>query len=347
MASAVRLRGEFWPQDHWGRVTNAAVPRERVQQAALEAAEEAADLALERFGERLHSVYLSGPAARGRSGGAAYFALLRLGASISTLDSREIDTRTNETWESAAAAQLRRRHPKIGRIAVAVFNWQDVFTTDNAFSPARFRLAVNSICIAGRNMSRMLAPQRLDSAVMNGDILGFRPRMLNIAGRLAAARSPDRVRAAAMDAGHAVLAASFALVMEREQIYTEDLDLRRDRLAPAGQLLWIDPHKSAEFWVRGTVAQQVRVKVSHQACSKRRQRVCSARVNLNVFGHDPRRAVWHQGRHVQPDHAGDEEYYSGHRVHQCAHLGRVCQRGAQVSLHVVAHAEQLFDVLWQ
>jgi hypothetical protein len=228
MASAVRLRGEFWPQDHWGRVTNAAVPRERVQQAALEAAEEAADLALERFGERLHSVYLSGPAARGRSGGAAYFALLRLGASISTLDSREIDTRTNETWESAAAAQLRRRHPKIGRIAVAVFNWQDVFTTDNAFSPARFRLAVNSICIAGRNMSRMLAPQRLDSAVMNGDILGFRPRMLNIAGRLAAARSPDRVRAAAMDAGHAVLAASFALVMEREQIYTEDLDLRRD-----------------------------------------------------------------------------------------------------------------------
>jgi hypothetical protein len=31
-----------------------------------------------------------------------------------------------------------------------------------------------------------------------------------------------------MDAGHAVLSAAFALVMEREQIYTEDLDLRRD-----------------------------------------------------------------------------------------------------------------------
>jgi hypothetical protein len=84
------------------------------------------------------------------------------------------------------------------------------------------------VCVAGRNMTRMLAPQRIDSAAMNGDILGFRPRMLNAAGRLAAARSPDRVRAAAMDAGHAVLAAAFALVMEREQIYTEDLDLRRD-----------------------------------------------------------------------------------------------------------------------
>jgi hypothetical protein len=223
MGQAVRLRGEFWPQDHWGRVTNAAIAREQIAQPALEAAEEAADLALERFGERLHSVYLSGPAARGRPGGAAFFILLRLGASMSGSDAR-----TNESWEGAAAAQLRRRFPKIGRIAVAVFDWKDVFTTDGAFSPARFRLAVNSVCLAGRNMTRMLAPQRLDAAVMNGDILGFRPRMLNAAGRLAAAKSPERVRAAAMDAGHAVLAAAFALVMDREQIYTEDLDLRRD-----------------------------------------------------------------------------------------------------------------------
>ena len=215
MGHTVRLRGEFWPQDHWGRVTNAASTREQIAQPALEAA----DVALERFGDRLHSVYLSGPAARGRPGGAAFFVLLRLGAS---------DLRSNESWESAVASQLRRRHPRVGRVAVAVFNWKDVFTTDGAFSPARFRLAVNSVCVAGRNMTRMLAPQRIDSAAMNGDILGFRPRMLNAAGRLAAARSPDRVRAAAMDSGHAVLAAAFALVMEREQIYTEDLDLRRD-----------------------------------------------------------------------------------------------------------------------
>ncbi|RYY92898.1 MAG: hypothetical protein EON61_25735 [Alphaproteobacteria bacterium] len=219
MGHTVRLRGEFWPQDHWGRVTNAAIAREQIAQPALEAADEAADAALERFGDRLHSVYLSGPAARGRPGGAAFFVLLRLGAN---------DMRSNESWESAIASQLRRRHPRVGRVAVAVFNWKDVFTTDGAFSPARFRLAVNSVCVAGRNMTRMLAPQRIDSAAMNGDILGFRPRMLNAAGRLAAARAPDRVRAAAMDAGHAVLAAAFALVMDREQMYTEDLDLRRD-----------------------------------------------------------------------------------------------------------------------
>jgi hypothetical protein len=223
MGHTVRLRGAFWPQDHWGRVTNAAIAREQIAQPALEAADEVADAALERFGEQLHSVYLSGPAARGRPGGVAVFVLLRIGAA---------HTRSMaDGWEHALAAQLRRRHPRVGRIAIAVFSWKDVFTTDGAFSPARFRLAVNSVCVAGRNMTRMLAPQRLDAAVMNGDILNFRSRMLNAAGRLGAAKSPDRVRAAAMDAGHAVLAAGFALILEREQTYTEDLDLRRDMFA--------------------------------------------------------------------------------------------------------------------
>lgn len=221
MGHMVRLRGAFWPQDRWGRVTNAAIPRDQIAQPALEAADEAADAALERFGEHLHSVYLSGPAARGRPGGAAVFILLRHGAA-------RHDKQGSESWEHALAAHLRRRHPRVGRLAIAVFNWKDVFNDDSSYSPATFRVAVNSVCIAGRNMNHMVPPQRLDTAVMNGDILSFRPRMLNAAGRLAAARTPDRVRAAAMDAGHAVLAAGFSLVLEREQIYTEDLDLRRD-----------------------------------------------------------------------------------------------------------------------
>lgn len=221
MGHMVRLRGSFWPQDHWGRVTNAAIPRDQIAQPSLEAADEVADAALERFGDHLHSVYLSGPAARGRPGGMAVFILLRMGATHNA-------TNHAESWEHLLSAQIRKRHPRVGRVAIAVFSWKDVFTTDAAFSPARFRLAVNSVCIAGRNMTRMLAPQRLDAAVMNGDILNFRPRMLSAAGRLAAAKSPDRVRAAAMDAGQAVLAAAFALVLEREQVYTEDLDLRRD-----------------------------------------------------------------------------------------------------------------------
>ncbi len=66
MPQAAKVRGEFWPQDNWGRIANAAFPRDKAARIAIEAAEEAADIALERFEEKLHSVYLSGPAARRR-----------------------------------------------------------------------------------------------------------------------------------------------------------------------------------------------------------------------------------------------------------------------------------------
>src|SRR5262245_6500509 len=99
MGHTVRLRGAFWPQDHWGRVTNAAIRREQVAQPALEIADEAADAALERFGEQLHSVYLSGPAARGRPGGAAVLILLRMGAP-------HVSSGTADSWEHLLAAHL-------------------------------------------------------------------------------------------------------------------------------------------------------------------------------------------------------------------------------------------------
>ncbi len=223
MAQAAKLKGEIWPQDNWGRIANAAVSRDRAARMSVEAAEEAADLALERFGEKLHSVYLSGPAARRRPGGATFFVLLRHGA-----PSTGPDLEAREHWEAIAAAQLRRRYPRIGRVAVTVVDWKAVFTNDGGFSPARFSLAVNSICIAGRNMSRMLSPQRLDAAVANRDILELRGRLLKATAKLSAAKTPERVQSASIEAGYAILAAAFSLVIEREQIYTEDLDLMRE-----------------------------------------------------------------------------------------------------------------------
>ncbi|MEM8920477.1 MAG: hypothetical protein AAGB25_03855, partial [Pseudomonadota bacterium] len=217
------LRGELWPQDRWGRVLNAGVDSSQLSQAAWLLGEEAADLASERFEQKLHSVYLSGPAARGRAGGAAAFVLLRLGET----------GLASGAWATAAAAELRRRHPDIGPTSISVFRWRDVFSTDGAFSPARFRLGVNSVCVAGRDVGRLIAPQRLDDAASNPAIIAFQSRMWGAAKKAGAAARPARVRAAAMDAGHAVLAAGFSMVMSAEQAYSEDLDLRRDFFALA------------------------------------------------------------------------------------------------------------------
>lgn len=222
MSNRLGLRGAFWPQDAWGRVVNAAVPREAVAGAWIEAADDLLDLAIERFGDGLHSLYLSGAAARGRPDGGVFIVLLRLSVEGAP------PQRGRFAWETAAAGALRRRYTRLGSVAVQVYRWKDVFTTDGAFSPARFRLAVNSICLAGRDMNRLLAPQRLDAALMNADIVALRPRLSAAAQKLAAARTAHRVRAAAREAGCAVLAAAHALVLEQEQTYTEDLDLQRD-----------------------------------------------------------------------------------------------------------------------
>lgn len=243
MSKVAHLRGAFWQQDSWGRITNAAVTRDRVSRPVNEAAEEVVDLAHERFGDRLHSVYLSGPAARGRPGGSVFHILLRAGGSRAL-------TAGDPDWERAAAAQVRRRNPGAGRIVLSVTGCKDVFTAQDQFSAIRFRLAVNSICIAGRNMIRMLPPQRLDAAAANGDILFFRNRMMAVSQRVAAARSPDRVQAAASDAGKIILATAFALVMEREQTYTEDLDMKRDLFLLNYPARSRDIHKAYEMSVR-------------------------------------------------------------------------------------------------
>jgi hypothetical protein len=210
--------GQIWPQDRWGRVLNAAMARDALPVQIVSAAERAADLCLERFGEELHSVYLSGPAARGRPGGATFLALLRLSGTHLDLGS----------WSIAAASELRRQLPNLGPVAMAVFRWRDVFPADGRFAAPRFRLATNSLCVAGRDAARLIAPQPLSVAAANPSVLALKARLSQAAKRLKAASTTARVRAASADAGRAVLAAGFGLVLLDEQVWTEDLDRRRD-----------------------------------------------------------------------------------------------------------------------
>ena len=146
MPSVYPVRGVFWPQDRWGRVRNIAVKRDELDLAWSCLAERAADLALERFGPKLHSVYLSGPAARNRPGGASILVVLRPG----------MNEHDALTWASAASAELTREAPHQQGVRVTTLRWRDVFCTKKRHSPSRFRLAVNAITIAGRSLTRVI-----------------------------------------------------------------------------------------------------------------------------------------------------------------------------------------------
>ncbi|MBB34548.1 MAG: hypothetical protein CME88_14420 [Hirschia sp.] len=221
MQTIYPIRGAFWKQDRMGRILNAAVQRAELDLAWSCLAERACDLAIERFADTIHSVYLCGPAARNRPGGASFAIVLRPAADENGADS----------WAQAAAAELRREAPHNQSANVTVLGWRDLFMQRGRHSPARFRLSVNSICVGGRNLKPMIPAPKLTEAVANTSIVALETRLLRAKAKTMTANTRRRVRAISAQVGHDVISAGYATIMAGEQLYSEDLDMRRDLFA--------------------------------------------------------------------------------------------------------------------
>lgn len=205
--------------DRQGRAKNAA-GRTQLRPAARRAAGLAAQAYLDRLGEDLHSVYLTGPAARGRVGPLRAFGVLRLTAPPH-----------GEAWLSSVAGDIRSRWPNAGMPELSLLPWREVFPADESFSLPRFRIGVNSLCIAGRDLGRSVAPQHPSAAAANAWIISVAPRLDDARARLTLAARDTDASHEAESLARFLLEAGFALVMSHEGVYTEDLDLQRDLFA--------------------------------------------------------------------------------------------------------------------
>lgn len=215
---AYPIRGKFWPQDEFGRVMNAAVKRQDLSPLWSNLSESAVDVALERFGEALHSVYLSGPAARNRPGGGSIMIVL----------APNTNPENSDNWTLLAAEELRRMHNCKFGINVHVLKWLDVFCPMGQTSPAKFRLSVNSICIGGRSVTRLITQQPIVEGIANPMLVSFESRLQDAKQKTLSSDSRRVIRSVSANVGHAVVSAGYASVMAAEQVYTEDLDIRRD-----------------------------------------------------------------------------------------------------------------------
>lgn len=211
--------GEIWPMDRQGRAKNAA-GRTQLRPAARRAAGLAAQAYLDRLGDDLHSVYLTGPAARGRVGPLRAFGVLRLTAPPH-----------GEAWLAPVAGAIRARWPNAGAPELSLLPWRDVFPVDETFSLPRFQIGVNSLCIAGRDLGRSIAPQHPSTAAANAWIISAASRVADAQARLTLAATPGDVAHEAETIARFLLETGFALVMSHEGVYTEDLDLQRDLFA--------------------------------------------------------------------------------------------------------------------
>ena len=202
----------IWPQDPWGRVLNGAVQHSELPMNVLLLCESAVDLAHERFGKDLHSVYLTGPVARNHGTEPEFLVVLRSARRTLGVD----------LFCAAAALRLQKEHEDFSGCRFHVDTWDDVFPSNGRFSHSRFRLAVNSIAIAGRDLKRLIAPQRLTAAVSNAHIIDLDTRLAGYVRRLKAISSESRVHSASRLFAKSCIDTAFALVMLDEQIYTED-----------------------------------------------------------------------------------------------------------------------------
>lgn len=203
---------QIWPQDPWGRVLNGALDLHTLPPEDLDAAQTAADIALERFGDDLHSVYLSGGMARGVNRDAVFIIILRHLRRAVGLD----------LFCAAAALRVQKLHGELDSCAVEVFGWDEIFPANGCYSHPRFRLGVNSVAIAGRDLKRLIAPQKLTAAAANAFIVGMNAKLRSLQHRLKAVSTETRVRATSRQFAQTALAGAFACVMENEQVYSED-----------------------------------------------------------------------------------------------------------------------------
>ncbi|ACT58161.1 hypothetical protein [Hirschia baltica] len=218
MSFSYPIRGVFWPQDEFGRVLNIAVKREELSPLWSNLSESAVDYAHERFEQDLHSVYLTGPAARNRPGGGSIFIVLHKNAKSSNAPS----------WCVSAAEALRRDHNCKFGLNIHVLKWHQVFSPMGRYSQAKFRLSVNSVCVGGRPVTRLITPQCVNEAVANPMLVTFENRLKQAKQKTLTSDSRRIIRSVSANVGHAIVSAGYASVIAAEQTYTEDLDIRRD-----------------------------------------------------------------------------------------------------------------------
>lgn len=211
--------GEIWPMDRYGRAKNAA-GRAQLRPVVRRAAGAVAQSYYEHLGEDLHSVYLTGPAARGRPGPLAAFGVMRLPAPA-----------PETAWLAGVSGAVAARWPRAGAPELTIEPWTSVFPADDRFSLVRFRLGVNALCIFGRDLSHGVAPQRPSVAAANAWIAAAGANLTEISDAVSLTAAEDDLRRLAQRLGRLLLETGFALVMTHEGVYTEDLDLQRDLFA--------------------------------------------------------------------------------------------------------------------
>lgn len=178
-----------------------------------EAVDYARDLEVRRLGDRLHSLYLRGSAARGRA---------IPGRSDLDLFAVIFDNMPGEIspplWSQNT--EFRRRFPFVTSVESSHITLANVH---GPFHYYRFTMKVSAVCIHGEDLLPRIAPYRADAPIAEEWFRIFPHLIDQLVDDLGEARDEESKKGLCQDLMKAFLRAGFLLVMKRQNAYTRDL----------------------------------------------------------------------------------------------------------------------------
>lgn len=217
----------LWPLTADGALPNLA-RRGPLPEALLELCHDVSDAAQARFGPRLHSVYLSGEGARHWPAPVSYRIILR----EETVATADRDYGNLQALHLRAVSMLRQP------LEITVHAMAEASASPEG-TPSRLmaRLRACGRCLAGPDLTVSEVPLRPDRTLAAALLTGFVERIDTIARLSAGIVHEGRLRRLSREAGRLTLEALFALVLDQEDTYTEDIEL----MAGFAALHW--PHR--------------------------------------------------------------------------------------------------------
>lgn len=220
----------IWPIDREGHIANRAEDG-LLPEDLFELCHEMIDLCATRFEDRLHSVYLSGEAAWNWPAPAIFRVVLR----------DDVPRSTDRELENPRRLSLRIWQMTALPVEVRVHGWKET-TPRPPQAPSRLqvRLKANARCIAGPDLTVELPGVRPDRATAR-TLIGDYPDFI----RRVEAEAPGVVNehsllALSRETALRTLEAAFALIMDREEAYSECADV----MAGYAALHWPERRRS-------------------------------------------------------------------------------------------------------
>ncbi len=197
----------------------------------LELAHEVVDFAMERFAERLHSVYLTGDATWDWPSPAIFRIVLRerhVGG---------VHVEPNEILR----LQMRSGYHCDEPVEILLHGWDEVEPLPaERLSRLQVRLAANSRCLAGADLARQVGPIAPDAVLAESLISDYLPFILRMESLAPQVANRQRLRELSRAVALRTLETAFALVMHEEEVYTECVDM----MAGFAALHWPERRRS-------------------------------------------------------------------------------------------------------